>query len=317
MHAFLKGAVALAFASVATLVSAHAQPTASNQAPAPIWNKIPIPEQAPVVYEGYAKLKDKSIRLWYSDTGGKGETIILLHPWSQSGLIWKYQQPALSAAGYRVIMPSRRGSYKSLPGPKENPGTAAGDILALVDSLKIKKFHLVGCAAGGVTALAFAINNPERLSSLTLCNSILLVDEPEWRETFSHLQLAAIGDESKSPPIEWMELSASYRAGNPEGTKVWADMEKVSRPNGLYNGQAWGAKVNWETMGKMNVPTLLATGSADLSAPPSLQRLHAQHLPNAELKVVTEAAHALYWEQPEIFNQMILDWVAAHKEPAK
>jgi pimeloyl-ACP methyl ester carboxylesterase len=319
MHAFLKGLLALALASTLTAITAtgSANAQAAKSAPAPIWNKIAIPEQAPVAYDGYAKLKDKSVKLWYSDTGGKGEVIVLLHPWSQSGLIWKYQQPVFAAAGYRVIMPSRRGSYKSLPGTTENPGTAAGDILALVDSLKIKKFHLVGCAAGGVTALAFAINNPERLSSLTLCNSILLVDEPEWRDMFSHLTLAKIGDESKSPPIEWMELSASYRAGNPEGAKIWADMEKVSRPNGLYNGQAWGAKVNWETMGKMNVPTLLTTGVADLSAPPSLQRLHAQHLPNAELKIVTEAAHALYWEQPEIFNKMILDWVGAHKEPAK
>jgi pimeloyl-ACP methyl ester carboxylesterase len=313
MHAFLKGLLALAVASTFVMGGASAQDT--KPAPAQIWNKVPIPEQAPVAYDGYAKLKDKSAKLWYSDTGGKGEVIVLLHPWSQSGLIWKYQQPVFSAAGYRVIMPSRRGSYKSLPGPKENPGTAANDILMLVNSLKLKKFHLVGCAAGGVTALNFAINNPERLSSPTLCNSILLPDEQDWRDMSARLRLAAIGDESTTPPIEWMELSASYRAGNPEGAKIWADMEKVSRPNGLYNGQAWGAKVNWETMGKVNVPTLLTTGAADLNAPPSMQRLFAQKLPNAELKIVNEAAHALYWEQPEIFNKMILDWVGAHKEP--
>jgi pimeloyl-ACP methyl ester carboxylesterase len=316
MHSLFKGLVALALASVATIGLAHGQTaTTAKPAPAPIWNKVAIPEQAPVAYEGYAKLKDKNAKLWYWDTGGKGETIVLLHPWSQSGLIWKYQQPVFSAAGYRVIAPSRRGAYKSLPGPKENPGTAAGDILMLVDSLKLKKFHLVGCAAGGVTALNFAINNPERLSSLTLCNSILLPDEQEWRDMFSHLQLARIGDESRSPPVEWMELGANYRAGNPEGAKIWADMEKISRPNGLYNGQAWGATVNWETMGKLNVPTLLTTGSTDLSAPPALQRLFAQKLPNAELKIVNESGHAMYWEQPEIFNKMILDWVAAHKEP--
>lgn len=275
-----------------------------------IWKKVPIPEQVEA-FEGYANIPD--IKLWYWDTGGEGETIVLLHPWSQSSLIWPYQQPVFAKAGYRVIAPSRRGSYKSIPGPDSNPGTAAGDLLALVDSLGLQKFHLVGCAAGGVTATAFAINNPDRLHSLTLCNSIVNPDEEDWRTSYARLQLAPLGTDVGLPPPEWRELGANYRFGNPEGTEAWAELEKIGRPNGLYNGQAWGAEVTWETIGRMNVPVLLMTGDSDLFGAPAMQRLFAQKFPNAETYVVREAGHAAYWEQPEEFNRVVLDWIGRHK----
>jgi pimeloyl-ACP methyl ester carboxylesterase len=292
--------------------AAHHEGNHEAKAHAPVWEKVPVPEQVEA-FEGYADIPD--VKLWYWDTGGDGEVVLLLHPWSQSGLIWKYQQPEFAAAGYRVIALSRRGAYKSLPGPEDNPGTAAGDVLLLADSLGLKKFHLVGCAAGGVTATAFAINHAERLSSLTLCNSILLPDEQEWRDMFARLQLGELGaneDGDSQPPPEWRELGPNYRAGNPEGTKEWADLEHVGRPNGLYNGQAWGANVTWETMSKMEVPVLLMTGHTDLFAPPAMQRLFAQKFPNAETQVIDEAGHATYWEQPEAFNEMVLGWIGRH-----
>jgi len=292
-------------------LSAQTENTAPTESPV-VWETVPVPEQV-AAFEGYADVPDA--KLWYWDTGGEGETIVLLHPWSQSSLIWKYQQPVFAKAGYRVVALSRRGAYKSIPGPEDNPGTASGDVLALVDSLGLDKFHLVGCAAGGVTATAFAINNPERLRSLTLCNSILVPDEQEWRDMFSRLQLAPLDATENSttlPPVEWRELGPNYRAGNPEGTQAWVELEHVGRPQGHYNGQPWGAEVTWETMGKMNVPVLLLTGDGDLSAPPAMQRLFAQKFPNAQTHVIDEAGHATYWEQPEEFNRVVLDWIGRH-----
>src|SRR5262245_48183877 len=69
-----------------------------------------IPEQVPVT-EGIADLGN--VKLWYWDTGGAGEVIVLLHPGSGSGEFYPYQQPVFAKAGYRVISYSRRGQYKS------------------------------------------------------------------------------------------------------------------------------------------------------------------------------------------------------------
>ncbi len=88
----------------------------------------PIPEQVPAA-EGFAAVP--GARLWYWDTGGQGEPLVLCHPASQSSQIWLYQQPAFAEAGYRVIAYPRRGYYKSDRGPEEDPGTLVGDLAAL------------------------------------------------------------------------------------------------------------------------------------------------------------------------------------------
>src|SRR4051812_38787831 len=93
---------------------------------------IPVPPQAPAK-EGIADLP--GTRLSYWDTGGNGEAILLLHPATGSTRIWSYQQPVFVKAGYRVIAYSRRGYGGSDPVLKENPGTAAGDLHNLADSL--------------------------------------------------------------------------------------------------------------------------------------------------------------------------------------
>jgi pimeloyl-ACP methyl ester carboxylesterase len=75
--------------------------------------------------EGIAALADTL--LWFWDTGGSGEPIVLLHPASGSGLIWGYQQPVFAKAGYRVIAYSRRGYYKSQPIERARPGIGSED----------------------------------------------------------------------------------------------------------------------------------------------------------------------------------------------
>ena len=103
--------------------SAAAQTLADPLAP------VPMPPQAPAK-EGIAELADS--RLWFWDTGGTREPIVLLHPASGSGLIWGYQQPVFAKAGYRVIGYSRRGYINSAPFDRSNAGIGSEDLRALV-----------------------------------------------------------------------------------------------------------------------------------------------------------------------------------------
>src|SRR5262245_57310654 len=114
----------------------------------------PIPEQVPA-REGYATVN--GVRLWYWDTGGTGEPLVLCHPGSQSSQIWLYQQPAFAAAGFRVIAYSRRGYYNSDRGPESDCGTLVGDLVAMLDVVNVAKAHVLGAAAGGIRGMGFAI----------------------------------------------------------------------------------------------------------------------------------------------------------------
>jgi hypothetical protein len=85
-------------------------------------NWIPEPLQPPTK-EDFADIGD--VRLWYSDTGGTNEPVVVLHPLTGSDAVWSYQRPAFVDAGFRFIAYSRRGHGKSEPGPPNDPGYGA------------------------------------------------------------------------------------------------------------------------------------------------------------------------------------------------
>jgi pimeloyl-ACP methyl ester carboxylesterase len=262
----------------------------------------PIPKQHPA-REGYATVH--GVRLWYWDTGGTGEPLILCHPGSQSSQIWLYQQPVFAAAGFRVIAYSRRGHYKSDRGPDSDCGTLVDDLAGMLDVLQVAKAHVLGAAAGGIVALGFAIAHAARVMSLILAGTIVAPEEEEWRVLYRRLGLARV---RAAVPTDFLELGPSYRILNPEGVARFVELEQASE-SGRALRQPVGALVNWAEMERLQVPVLLLTGEADLYAPPPLQRMIASHLPKHEMLTLREVGHAPYWESPEEFNRAVLDFL--------
>ncbi|HEX5282326.1 MAG TPA: alpha/beta hydrolase [Micropepsaceae bacterium] len=265
---------------------------------------LPIPPQVPAK-EGLALLS--ATRLWYWDTGGTGQPVVFLHPATGSSQIWGYQQPVFAAAGYRVIGYSRRGYYKSDPVPKANPATASGDLRELLDVLQVGKCHIAGSAAGCAIAIDFALSHPERLFSLTLACGVGGIQDTDY---------VRMADSIRPPgydglPAAFRELSPSYRAANPQGTAQWAALEK-SAVTGNRFGQTSANRITWSAIQTMSAPVLLIGGDSDLGVPPPMLRTFASHLKNAELVLVPEAGHSVYWEQPELFNRTVLGFVARH-----
>ena len=59
----------------------------------------------------YAELP--GVKLWFTDTGGTGTPVVLLHANTGTAASWEAQAQAFSRAGYRVIAFDRRGWGKS------------------------------------------------------------------------------------------------------------------------------------------------------------------------------------------------------------
>jgi pimeloyl-ACP methyl ester carboxylesterase len=268
-------------------------------------NPIALPPQVPAK-EGVAALPGTRLAFW--DTGGDGEAVVLLHPATGSARIWSYQQPVLAKAGYRVVAYSRRGYGGSDPVPNGNPGTAAGDLHALMDFLALRKFHLVGSAAGGGVAVDYALSHPERLSSLSIACAVGGVEDRDYASRVENLRPKGFDE----MPATFRELSPAYRAADLEGTAAWSALER-SAITGNRLGQKPANRVTWARLGALKVPTLVIGGDADLYVPPPLLRTYASHIPGAELVIVPEAGHSLYWERPHLFNQALLDFLSKHR----
>ncbi|MEU9452593.1 alpha/beta hydrolase [Streptomyces sp. NPDC048277] len=233
--------------------------------------------------------------LWCWDTGGGGSAVILLHPHSGSGESWPYQQPVLAAAGHRVIGYSRRGTRGSAPGTRTRTGTGTGtgtgtsdvaDLNALADHLGLTAFHLVGAAAGGRIALAYALAHGTRLLGLTLSGSALDLPVPARVEAL---------------PVEFRELGPAYRARNPDGVAAWlAVHERAGTATGPPPPLPPAAP---EALAR---PVQLITGDADPYCPPSRLRHLARRFGDAEAHIVAGAGHNPHWERPDTWNRLLI-----------
>jgi pimeloyl-ACP methyl ester carboxylesterase len=266
-------------------------------------------DSAPMTREGYANLP--GVRIWYKDTGGSGIPLVLMHAATGSSQVWEHQIPAFTAAGYRVIAYDRLGWGRSVLDPAgSKPGSAVNDLQALMDYLHIDRFHLVATAAGGSVSLDYAVSFPQHLRSLVIANGALggLQDEE-----YQHLGQRIRSPQLDALPAELRELGPSFRATNPEGTRRWIQLERMSRPDGPpLPQQPAQNRVTFSILETIKVPLLFITGDADLSAPPPLLRFVTGKIRNSESLIIPEAGHSAYWEQPEIFNRAVLEFMGRH-----
>jgi pimeloyl-ACP methyl ester carboxylesterase len=250
------------------------------------------------------------VHLWFTDSGGSGPPVVFVHAATGSSRVWEYQRPVFTKRGFRVITYDRRGYGRSVADPAgAQPGTGADDLNALMDYLTIDRFHLVGTAAGGFVAWDYALSFPKRLRSLVVANSMGGVQDPEYQKTLRLLRTP----EFLAMPPDMRELGPSYRASNPAGAERWRELERTARPTSAQPpAQTLRNKVTFALLETIAVPTLLLTGDADMYAPPPIMRMFAARVKGSRLVVVPEAGHSTYWEQPEIFNRTVLDFIGKH-----
>jgi proline iminopeptidase len=99
-----------------------------------------------------------------------GESVLFLHGGPGSGSS-PDQRRLFDPKRFNIIQFDQRGCGKSRPhGSLENNTTndLVGDILTLLDHLKLEKVHLAGGSWGSTLALCFANEHPDRLKSLLL-----------------------------------------------------------------------------------------------------------------------------------------------------
>lgn len=260
----------------------------------------------PVVTDSTVELPSGQVA--YRDSGGKGIPVIFLHAASGNSSLWEYQIPAFTAAGYRFIAIDYRGTNGA------NPRNTVARINELASKLGLSKFHLLGTAAGGGVALQYAVNNPEKLRSLVVSNSIGGIQDPEYAAMGERLRPAQFNQ----LPLDLRELGPSYRAVNPEGVKRWLALSAQGRDEPMRSGepptgmQGNPGMLSWAALEKLQVPTLFMTGDADLYLPPAVLRLFTARVQQAQSAVIPDTGHSSFWENSEIFNRTVLAFIARY-----
>jgi pimeloyl-ACP methyl ester carboxylesterase len=258
--------------------------------------------------------------IYYQDSGGKGETVVFLHPASGNSLVFEYQIEPFVKAGYRFVAFDRAGFGQSTRATS-GPGNVA-ELEQVMDALGVRKFHIVGVAGGAGTGLQYLLNRPGRVLSLVASSSFGMVQDVEYAEMFRRVGGAQLGALS----ADMRELAPTYRAANGEGVDRWLQLSHIgptmpppgspgaatAGPSSGRGGMNLPAAVAFETLAAIRVPTLLLTGDADLYTPPAMLHLFKRHMPRAEAYVISASGHAPQWENPAEFNRRVLAFIRKH-----
>ena len=116
------------------------------------------------------------IRMGYYEAGPKTDTppVVLCHGWPELAFSWRHQIKALSEAGIRVIAPDQRG-YGSTdrPEPVEDYDMEhlTGDLVGLLDHLKIDKAIFVGHDWGGFIVWQMPLRHQNRVAGVVGVNT--------------------------------------------------------------------------------------------------------------------------------------------------
>ena len=182
--------------------------------------------------------QNQDLKMRYMDVGDKNakKVIVLLHGKNFSGYYWERVAKDLLKKDYRVIIPDQIGFGKSSKPDfyQYSFGQFALNTKALLDSLNIKKYDLVGHSMGGMVATTFAVNYPKSVNKFILINPIGL----EYYGKYA--QFKDINFFYKNELAKTANKARAYQKKNYYDGKWSDEYEKLLTPlKGMLAGDDW------------------------------------------------------------------------------
>lgn len=248
------------------------------------------------------------------DVHGEGPALVLINGLGFGRWAWFKQIPALSRH-FKVITFDIRGEVDLKGGVAD----LAGEVVALLDHLKIKKTHVLGTSLGGFVAQELALKRPDLVDRLVLVCTSYGGRAPE---TMSPQALAAMfGWGSLTPEAaarRGLEAATSeaYRAERPDEFDEIVRARLADSPSlAAYSRQALaGARFDAERGAEdIFAPTLVIHGDEDRYVPLVNAEALAEALPEARLEVIEGAGHLVFIEKSARVNRKVVDFLKPRK----
>jgi len=262
------------------------------------------------------KLKVGDIDIYYEIHGEGAQTLVMIRGLGSDLCAWYEQTPILSRV-FRLLVFDNRGAGRSdKPTEPYSIRQMAADTKGLMDSLGIGRAAMLGISMGGMIAQEFALNYPDRLTSLILgCTHFggprVVPAPPEI--------LAAI---TAGPEVSGEALEMQQRAVFCEDTvsrrpevirKFREARSRYPMPPHAFACQVAAVMGHdtWARLPSVRIPTLVLTGRDDRLVPPANSSLIAERIPAAVLRELP-GGHLFFAEYPDEFNRGVIGFVEAH-----
>jgi pimeloyl-ACP methyl ester carboxylesterase len=239
------------------------------------------------------------------DIRGAGPAAILFNHSSTSNLSWSEIFLESLAEEFTVVTPDHRGTGLSSPVSEAfSLADLAIDGVAVLDAEKIDKAVVIGTSMGGAVAQEFALNFPDRLSSLVLMgtfagNKQLVGPDPDGIALFE--QASSLN----SKVARWRyALPANFsREYLRENENLALELELkgfryLTDETLKWHGQAVSKFEAYDRLPSVSAPCLVMHGTADPILPLLNGQILAERLTDCEFVALQGVGHLPAVEKP-------------------
>jgi 3-oxoadipate enol-lactonase len=250
-----------------------------------------------------------NISIHYQLEGDKDAPVLMLCNSLGTTLdMWEPQMATLLTQ-FQVLRYDVRGHGQSEvpPGPYDI-AQLGQDAIALLDHLGLSRVDFCGLSMGGMTGMWLGTHHPHRIQRLVLCNTAAKLGTPElWNARLDLLHKDGMAGMTTSILGRWLTQGFQERA--PDVVERVRGMLLGTTPAGYEaNVIAIRDMDQRQDIGRIDLPTLVISGTHDGSTPPELGReIHA--LIAGSRYVELDAAHLSNWEQPGAFSAALMDFL--------
>lgn len=219
---------------------------------------------------------------------------------------------------FRILRYLTRGRLQNAGEKPVTIDVLAGDVIALLDALRVPSATLIGVSLGGVTVLNTALLYPDRVEKFIACDTNSSSPESN-RKAWNDRIAVAEADNAVSPSSgekvvgETLAQATTSRWFVDESIEtkpqLFAQVKDVVKNNSLEGfrraAQALCAYDVRERMANASVPGLFVAGGGDGVLPQTMQKMAEDLKLDAELKIIDKAGHLPMVEQPGSFTEVV------------
>jgi pimeloyl-ACP methyl ester carboxylesterase len=239
---------------------------------------------------------------------GAGPPLVLLHGATSAGREdFAAQIPLLSKA-FQVFVPDARGHgatrWDAAQGFRYE--WLVDDLRAFVEALELATFHLLGFSMGAMTALQFAVADPERLRTLVVVG-ITTQREPRLSVARRLMDPARVDAQE---PTWGAELARRHDPVQGEG--AWRRLLPA-----IAADIATQPLLGPRDLRRIELPAMVVCGDRDPFVPVDHAWGLARQLPDGRLFVAPDCGHVVMVRRPGLFNEALAGFYRSTEETAR
>jgi len=257
----------------------------------------------------------------YYEVHGEGPPLALISGLNGIGAFWKPHLDAL-ARNYTVILHDHRGTGQSSPSRIDySVEQMAGDLIELLDHLKIGKADMVGHSTGGAICQVLGIDWPERVARLVLSATWTAADG-YFRRLFELRAdvLRAMGPEGYlRTSLMFMRPPAWIRDHDATQSEELAAMAaNFPAPEVMLSRiAALLAFDRRADLGRISAPTLIVAARDDMVTPFYFSEELAGLIPGAETAILETGGHFFPISAAGAFRRVLLEFLEGPARAAR